>query len=109
VLLYGLGSAFPIENIYSATKTGETHTHTHTHTDTLPQAAHTLVKEGHEGMRGGNGQSHCCILEGRQRIECKRVVWYIGSVMVTVSEIPGILSTLSLPSFPGLRGMGGKG
>lgn len=23
VLLYGLGSAFPIENIYSATKTGE--------------------------------------------------------------------------------------
>jgi len=25
VLLYGLGSAFPIENIYSATKTGEEH------------------------------------------------------------------------------------
>ena len=41
-------------------------------------------------------------LERHQRIECERTVWYIGSVLVTVSEMAGILSTLSLPSFSGL-------
>ena len=50
VLLYSLGSAFPIENIYSATKIGmsqtlhtSAHTHTHKHTKILPHKhSHTL-------------------------------------------------------------------